>query len=138
MMLTHLYRTALHAVRDVSVDKKRSPHWPAVEHKWLKDHSTCAACGGNVNLNVHHIMPFHIDPSLELADGSDGKPANLITLCMAKERHCHLLLGHGDSFKAFNQEITKDANDHFQAIQSNQTQVCEAIVTRAKMNRKLA
>lgn len=137
-MLTHLYRMTLHAVRDVSVDKKRSSHWPAVEHKWLISHPACAACGNTFNLNVHHVVPFHINPELELADGSDGKPANLITLCMSKERHCHLLLGHGDSFKAFNQEIHRDATDHNEALKAKQYHVCAAIVERAKANRKLA
>lgn len=60
------------------------------------------ACGGVKLLQVHHKKPFHLDPSLEL------DLTNLITLCMGKAE-CHLLLGHGGSFKAYNPTIQADA-----------------------------
>lgn len=71
----------------------RSPHWPAVEKAHLKDHPSCAACGSTILLNVHHALPFHLHPELEL------DPKNLITLCVLNK--CHVEIGHGDDFKAY-------------------------------------
>jgi len=76
----------------------RSSHWPTVRKHFLKSNPTCAACGSNKHLNVHHVMPFHDDPAKELDLN------NLITLCM-DEHECHLKLGHGDDFKAYNPDI---------------------------------
>ena len=92
------------AVRDKHVGhgKERSPHWPAVEHAHLKEQPTCAACGGDKNLNVHHKKPFHLYPELEL------EPTNLITLCMDGDKDCHIKLGHGGSFKAYNPNVEPD------------------------------
>jgi 5-methylcytosine-specific restriction endonuclease McrA len=88
-------------VRDAHVGHgmERSPHWPTVQHKHLKKFPTCAACGGNVNLNVHHKQPFHLYPELEL------EPTNLITLCMDGDKDCHIKLGHGSNFKAYNPHV---------------------------------
>jgi 5-methylcytosine-specific restriction protein A len=61
----------------------------------------CAGCGGATQLQVHHIVPFHVSPDLELV------PQNLITLCMG-DHDCHLKLGHGGAFRCYNPEITKD------------------------------
>jgi 5-methylcytosine-specific restriction protein A len=79
----------------------RSPHWPRVRREHLEMWPTCAACGEISFLNVHHIKPFHLDPALEL----DSK--NLITLCNLHE--CHLLIGHGDSWSAFDPNVQSDA-----------------------------
>ena len=62
----------------------RSPKWPALQRKHLKLHPECEACGAKVELNVHHVKPFHLYPWLEL------DPENLITLC----RQHHLTIGH--------------------------------------------
>ena len=90
------------AVRDAAagIEKPRSPEWPKVEHAHLKVFPTCAACDSSKKLNVHHIKPFHLFPELEL------EPTNLITLCMDKD--CHILLGHGDNFKAYNPNVIAD------------------------------
>lgn len=84
------------------IGEKRSSGWPKVEKEFLKTNSECAACGSTKHLNVHHKKPFHIDPSLEL------DVTNLITLCMDKD--CHLLIGHGDDFKAYNPDVMNDAS----------------------------
>lgn len=91
-------------VRDAhaKIAKERSPKWPSVEKKHLKRQPTCAACGGNMNLNVHHKKPFHLFPELEL------EPTNLITLCMDGDKDCHIKLGHGGSFKAYNPNVEED------------------------------
>lgn len=73
----------------------RSSQWPAIERRFLRANPTCAACGGRERLNVHHVIPFHRRPDLELVE------TNLITLCMGVSLHCHLMIGHGDNFKAY-------------------------------------
>lgn len=91
----------LEEVRDAHVGhgQERSPHWPTIQHKHLKKFPACAACGGNMNLNVHHKQPFHLYPELEL------EPTNLITLCMDGDKDCHIKLGHGSNFKAYNPHV---------------------------------
>ena len=81
---------------------KRSHHWPTVRKHWIKLNSECAACGSKTKLQVHHIVPFHINPMLEL-DFS-----NLITLCEAK-LECHLEIGHHDNFKNENPNVLIEA-----------------------------
>lgn len=85
---------------------KRSPKWPALEKKWLKEHPTCGVCGsGNTRgtLAVHHIIPFHIDPTKELDE------TNLMTLCENKSRICHFVFGHFYNWTLFNKDIVQDA-----------------------------
>lgn len=81
-----------HSLRDVGVGAKRSNKWPTVEKHFREAHPACAACGGIARLNIHHCVPFHLDPEKEL------DPNNLITLCMG-EKECHLHIGHGGSFR---------------------------------------
>ena len=95
----------LEHVRDAHVGHgmERSPKWPRTQDKHLKKFPTCAACGGTANLNVHHKKPFHLFPELEL------EPTNLITLCMDGDKDCHIKIGHGGNFKAYNPEVAEDA-----------------------------
>lgn len=53
----------------------RSSEWPAVRDAHLSACPTCAACGSRIDPQVHHVVPFHKDPTKEL------DPANLLTLC---------------------------------------------------------
>lgn len=82
----------------------RSHLWPHIRLIHLRSQSYCKACGGTSDLEVHHIQPFHIHPELEL----DQK--NLITLCEAVPRECHLHIGHLGNWKNFNPNIVSDAN----------------------------
>jgi hypothetical protein len=102
----------------------RSPHWSATRKAFLKTNATCAACNGTTKLNVHHKEPFHLDPALEL------DPKNLITLCMGS-LECHLLIGHGDDFKAYNPNVAEDA-----ATVLRDASQRDAIILKAKQNRK--
>jgi 5-methylcytosine-specific restriction protein A len=56
-------------------------------------------------LEVHHIVPFHINPSLEL------DMTNLVTLCECKEDgiNCHLFVGHLGNYRSYNPEVRVDA-----------------------------
>lgn len=64
----------------------RSPEWPRVRREYMKAHPTCEACGGKIELNVHHIVPFHTPDGKRL----ELESSNLITLC---RRH-HFEIGH--------------------------------------------
>ena len=79
----------------------RSGKWPAVRAAWLRVYSTCEACGGTKDLEVHHIVPFSQDKSKELDS------TNFITLC--NHLHCHLQFGHLCDFKAHNPSVKADA-----------------------------
>lgn len=113
-----------HHFRDLAVSAKRSDKWPTVEKHFLQEHSKCAACGGIKKLNVHHIVPFSTDRTLELDIN------NLITLCMG-EKECHLMLGHGDDFKFHNENVVNDAK--YVLEHPNEF---DRIITIAKNNRK--
>jgi 5-methylcytosine-specific restriction enzyme A len=92
----------IHRDVEAGIKKERSPHWHKVEKDFLAKHTNCAACGTNHHLQVHHIKPFHLYPEHELDE------SNLITLCMEKE--CHLKLGHGGDWKAYNPNVLKDVD----------------------------
>lgn len=90
----------------------RSARWPTVRDKFLKQHPFCAICGFTKNLNIHHIVPFHIDTQLELAE------VNLITLgekCPTGNHH--LLFGHLGDWKSWNVNVVTDAAAILQKIQ---------------------
>jgi hypothetical protein len=86
---------------------ERSPHWSRVAMEHRLREPRCVACGyKGKKLQVHHIKPFHLHPHLEL------DPQNLITLCEARGREHHLLLGHLDAWNSYNEHIRADAK-HF-------------------------
>lgn len=80
-------------------DPKRSDHWPVVRHVHLQLEPNCQYCGNTLNLEVHHIKPFHLNPELELDQD------NLITLCETMGIECHLKHGHFGNWKSFNPVI---------------------------------
>lgn len=87
--------------------RPRSPEWPRVEQEHRLREPACVACGyRGRHIQVHHIKPFHLHPQLEL------DPDNLITLCQARGREHHLLLGHLDSWESYNEHVRHDAK-HF-------------------------
>ena len=76
---------------------KRSPKWRKVRAEFLKKYPKCAVCGGTKKIEVHHIVPFHIDPSKELLH------SNLITLCeQGPSLNCHLIAGHRGNYQRWN------------------------------------
>jgi len=86
---------------------ERSPEWPRVAKEHRLREPTCVVCGyKGKKLQVHHIKPFHLHPQLEL------DPRNLITLCEARGRDHHLLLGHLDAWDSYNEHIHDDVR-HF-------------------------
>lgn len=81
---------------------KRSSKWPKARKEHLKLHPYCENCGKKktLGMQVHHITPFHIDPSLELV------PSNLLTLC--DNPRCHLDKGHLGYFRSWNIHVISD------------------------------
>jgi 5-methylcytosine-specific restriction protein A len=85
--------------------QKRSNQWPTIRKHFLIKNPVCSVCGGKKKLEVHHKMPFHMDPSKEL------DPHNLITLCEEDTDgvNCHLLFGHLGNFKSLNSHVEVDS-----------------------------
>jgi hypothetical protein len=88
-LVAHAFRVARYSARRLL--ERRSKAWPAAERRFLARFPSCEACGGQDKLQVHHRKPVHID------------------LCMAPDRDCHFLVGHGGSFRAYNPEVEQDA-----------------------------
>lgn len=62
----------------------RLPQWPSVQKAHLRIEPDCQVCGTRRRLEVHHVVPVHDDPTLELV------ATNLLTLCRAH----HYTFGH--------------------------------------------
>lgn len=103
--LRHGVRVLFATAREKDKEKHRSPEWSRVRDEFLKTNPRCVACGKVEKLQVHHIIPFHINPTLEL------DKENLITLCMS-ENECHLEIGHGDSWKCYNPHVEEDSKKY--------------------------
>lgn len=91
----------------------RSGHWSTVRNQHLEKQPTCAVCGGDKDLQVHHIKPYHLHPELEL------EPTNLITLCEPSKIihvNCHLLFGHLGNWHAFNTRMIEMAAEFLQQL----------------------
>ncbi len=101
-LVKHVLRVANSIVRERIKGATRSPKWSKVRKAVIKAHPYCSVCKSTTLLQVHHLIPFHLRPELEL----DTK--NLIVLCMGLNE-CHLLLGHGNNFKKYNPYIAADA-----------------------------
>lgn len=76
----------------------RSPGWRALRERHVAEHPECFLCGSRDDLEVHHIVPFHVEPSLEL------EPKNLVTLC---HEH-HLRVGHNGNWRRVNKQVIYD------------------------------
>lgn len=98
-------------VRELSktYGSERSPRWRKVRQEFLEMNPCCAVCGRkDLQSNVHHKIPFHIRPDLELEE------ENLITLC----RDHHFLFGHLMQWKSYNKDIIEDATAWNKKIKS--------------------
>jgi 5-methylcytosine-specific restriction endonuclease McrA len=87
----------------------RSPKWSTVRKQHLKENPFCLACGKNSKLEVHHKIPVHINPELEL------DPSNLVTLCADP---CHLLFGHLMNFKSYNKSVIEDCSVYLNKVKN--------------------
>jgi len=97
----HLARARVHNW----LDCRRSPQWAEAARRFLKEHSRCAACGGDDRVQVHHVLPVDRYPELEFDE------SNMISLCMSP-LECHVKLGHGGdaSMRFWNPHVVADAD----------------------------
>ena len=101
---------------------KRSSEWPKVEIAHLNLFPYCAVTGRlcfNVktqkrilDCSVHHILPFHKFPELELI------PTNLITLSEAGPWNAHFCFGHLLDWKSWNVDVVKMSSDFLNLIKN--------------------
>lgn len=70
----------------------RSGKWPALRRRFLQAHPKCAVCDRTEGVVPHHVIPVHVNPSLELCWD------NLITAC----EWCHFFLLHHSDWKRYN------------------------------------
>jgi hypothetical protein len=96
----------------------RSKDWPKVRKEHLRLQPTCQACNSKTKLEVHHIVPVHIDPTKELV------PGNMLTLCEnPKTGFCHFIFGHlAISWFKWDPEVIYNAKIHNVAVTYAQTQ----------------
>lgn len=87
----------------------RSSVWVKVRKEHIKNNPTCAACGRNKKIEVHHIKPFHLYPELEL------DPDNLISLC---DDPCHFIFGHLMNYRSWNINVVDDCKKYHEKIQN--------------------
>lgn len=135
-MLKTIKRHVVHIVRLTqqrlhNLKHRRSSKWPSVEHIFLKNYPRCAACDSTKHVQVHHRKPFHLYPELEL------EPTNLIGLCMSIDHHCHLHIGHGGNFKAWNPHVEQDSRAARLAYLRSQLLTVQAIIAAAKRSRRM-
>lgn len=78
--------------------KKRSSKWRSVRKKHVDEHPECFVCRKKRTIQVHHLIPFYLAPSLEL------DPENLVSLC----RRCHLVFGHLGDYSCVNPTCKAD------------------------------
>lgn len=86
----------------------RSPEWRQVRKLHLKDQNECQSCGKRSSLEVHHIVPVHIDQTLEL------DPSNLLTLC----ERCHLVFGHLSDYRSWNKNVIEDCDVYLNKVKN--------------------
>ena len=86
----------------------RSPEWKEVRKLHLDYQHECQACKKKSNLEVHHIVPVHINRTLEL------EPSNLLTLC----DRCHLVFGHLSDYKSWNENVIEDCSVYLNKVQN--------------------
>lgn len=86
--------------------EKRSSQWRKTKKAYYAKYGKrCAFCGSKKKIELHHIIPFNVDPSLELEE------SNLLPLCDGGGdngmKSCHFFAHLGD-WKRFNPNIRED------------------------------
>ena len=85
---------------------RRSSTWHIHRDAWIKAHGECLACTSRKGLQVHHIVPFWVDRTLE----EDVR--NFVTLCTKGKygmKNCHLNIGHNGCYRRVNIRAVEDA-----------------------------
>jgi hypothetical protein len=105
VFVPHFSQQPMPAEVAMGVSEPRSPEWPKVRAEHLRTHLACESCGQKDHLQVHHVLPFHVEPKMEL------DPSNLITLCTDGpcNLNCHFVWGHLGNTKCNNPNVREDA-----------------------------
>ena len=93
----------------------RAPQWSRERAAWLADHPLCEACGGDEDVQVHHVVPVSFDKTLELVR------TNFMTLCESPRRLCHYRIGHSCSWACVNPHARDDAALSLKRIKERKT-----------------
>lgn len=88
----------------------RSGQWARVRREHLTKEPACIACGRRDDLEVHHIVPYRADRSLELSLD------NLATLCADP---CHFVHGHLMDWKRSNPNVREDCERYRMRLLEN-------------------
>ena len=84
----------------------RSNQWNKIRKEYLKRQPKCAVCKRKAK-TVHHIIPFHVDPTKELDID------NLIGFCSTCH---HLTFGHLMYWKSYNSKVVEDTQIYKQRM----------------------
>ena len=100
---------------DTNFGARRSSDWKRIRRVHLKLYPCCAVTGTKKKCEVHHILPFHLNPELEL------EPSNLITLSGKKILgvKSHQFFGHHGNFKLANPNVVEDAKMWYIKLRMN-------------------
>ncbi len=79
----------------------RHPKWPAAARRFLKRNPLCMFCGGTKEVVVHHAIPFHIRPDLEM-DESLWRPC-----CELAGVNCHLQIAHLGDWRLWRKDLQR-------------------------------
>lgn len=78
---------------------RRAKEWAKLRNQFVLENPVCLVSGLRTNIEVHHAVPFHVNPGLELAW------ENLRTV----SRPYHFLVGHLCSWSDYNPDFDADA-----------------------------
>ena len=103
-------------MKNYNLHKQSHPHhystiadkWESFEHTYYKTHpKKCAACNERLHIDLHHIIPRHINPSLIFTE------SNLTPLC----RCDHFRIGHHKNWDTYNPNVTTDSKTFNKLLQ---------------------
>jgi hypothetical protein len=96
---------------------KRSPDWYSTRNQFVKNNPHCAFCGTEKKLEVHHVIPVHVRPEMELEE------SNLITLCEPD----HFRIGHFCNWNNYNLTVKNDCEIFYKRILDSKTDINQPI-----------
>ena len=105
-----------HKKKHADVYSNLQEKWHEFEQRYWRKHPSekyCHACGSKRHVELHHIVPRHIDSS-KIFDES-----NLIPLC----RCCHFRIGHLLDWDNYNPNVRKDAANFLALIKARRKEV---------------
>lgn len=89
---------------DLVTGKPRHKDWYKKSRIFITKQPWCSACGVKElkNLVVHHKIPVHIAPELEMVE------TNWKVICETPSMNCHLYIAHLKIWTSYNKDIDED------------------------------